>query len=158
VDSRLRCDPPRGFCGSRRGCSRCSLEGPIEKLVAGQLTTLWSPQVEILLHPADLVVTGKGTSVARTRAALSEYLVFSKAHLTWTKEGNAIEDKLLGAWKSLVHGNNTKDARRSLDEAREQMRTQELPYEEWEVLFRASLLIERDLLSRSIDGPRRQTA
>ena len=68
--------------------------GSVESLVAERLTTLRAPELEVTLHPADLVVQGKEADVVHARATLAERLAFSRAHLTWTEEGNELEDRI----------------------------------------------------------------
>lgn len=74
------------------------------------------------------------------RAILTEFLTFTKAHLTWTKEANEVEDLLLAIWKSPVNG------RAGLAKVETLMRETELAFAEWDILFRERLLVERKLL------------
>src|SRR4051794_11944153 len=50
--------------------------GAVEKLVADELTTLKSDKVEVLLHPSDLVISGREPDAARAHAILTEQLIF----------------------------------------------------------------------------------
>jgi hypothetical protein len=125
--------------------------GEIEKLVAAQLTELKSPVVQVLVHPSDLVLIGKEQDIARARAILSEHLTFSKAHLTWSKEGNGLEERLVRLAKRLERdeafllGSELRAVKRDLNKLR-------LSYEEWEVLFREILIIEREWLHASLQA------
>jgi hypothetical protein len=61
--------------------------GAIDDLVAKNLTVLQASSLEVVLHPADLVINGKKEDVVHARSAITEQLTFSEAHLTWTKPG-----------------------------------------------------------------------
>jgi hypothetical protein len=126
--------------------------GAIDDLVAENLTVLQAPSLEVVLHPADLVINGEKEDVVHARAAITEQLTFSEAHLTWTKEGNELEDQLndLGNRIKGMEGKSywTSAAAR-LQEIDQELGRLEVPFEEWEVLFRTKLLLERELL-RSI--------
>jgi hypothetical protein len=123
--------------------------GAIDDLVAKNLTVLSAPSLEVVLHPADLVINGKKEDVVHARAAITEQLTLSEAHLTWTKEGNELEDQLNDLWHRIkgTKGKSywTSAAARLQDIDRELGRL-EVPFEEWEVLFRTKLLLERELL------------
>jgi hypothetical protein len=123
--------------------------GAIDDLVAENLTVLSAPSLEVVLYPADLVINGKKEDVAHARAAIAERLSFSEAHLTWTKEGNELEDQLNDLWRR-IKGTRGKSywtrAAASLQDIDRELGRLEVPFEEWEVLFRTKLLLERELL------------
>jgi hypothetical protein len=114
----------------------------VAPFVADYLTNLVSPSVEVLVHPSDIVIVGAEFDVARTRAILAEHLTYTKAYLTWSKEANQIEERLGALWRSET---SAATARRELAEVDRLLRSQKLAYEEWEVLFRQRLLIDRQL-------------
>jgi hypothetical protein len=122
--------------------------GSTDRLVAHQLTQLTGSGVEVLLYPFDLMVSGPQPDVAHVHAVLAEHLTRTKAYLTWSPEANRVEDELRVLWDD-VSACREEPARqrcrdrlhmieRELEEAR-------LPYQEWEVLFRGKLLVERRL-------------
>lgn len=118
----------------------------VENLAAENLTNLKAPSVEILLHPSDMVISGKELEVARARGILTEHLTFTRAYLTSQKESNELEDKLREIWEELRQKRSTADSAARLEAVEREIRTRALPYEEWEVLFREKLLVERGLL------------
>jgi hypothetical protein len=122
--------------------------GAIDDLVAENLTVLRAPSLEVVLHPADLVINGKKEDVAHARAAITEQLTFSEAHLTWTKEGNELEDQLNDLWHRMkgTKGKSYWTRAASLQDIDRELGRLEVPFEEWEVLFRTKLLLERELL------------
>jgi hypothetical protein len=123
--------------------------GAIENLVADELTSLKSDRAEVLLHPSDLVISGRELDAARANAIITEHLTFTRAYMTWTKEANALEDRLRRIWCGLrerADGADDTRAAEQLAAVEAELRTTELSYEEWEVLFREKLLVERGLL------------
>lgn len=119
----------------------------VEHLVTPKLTVLKCSLVEVLLYPSDLVIRGKELDVARVRSLLAEHLTFTKAYQTWTKEANRLEDRLVAIWK---HIKNSDDCHDCLDELRtieHDTNDAKLVFEEWEVLFRGRMIVERTLLS-----------
>jgi hypothetical protein len=123
--------------------------GAIDDLVAENLTVLRASSLEVMLHPADLVINGKKEDVAHARAAIAEQLSFSEAHLTWTKEGNELEYQLNVLWRRAKEGvgkDHWARAAASLQNIDRELGRLEIPYEEWEVIFRTKLLLERELL------------
>jgi hypothetical protein len=122
--------------------------GSIENLVAAGLTTLRAPTLEVILHPADLVVSGKEADVTHARATLAEELTFSPAHLTWTAEANRLEDRLRALGREVrLGGVRAARARGRLDDLERELRRMEMSFEEWEVLFRGLLLLRVVALS-----------
>jgi hypothetical protein len=123
--------------------------GAADDLVAKELATLRSPQLEVTLHPADLVIEGRPADVVDARSALAERLAFSRGHLTWTKEGQQLEDRIRAAWREVAerHG-DPQLALGRLASVTEDLRAVEVPYEEWEVLFREKCLAELSIYRR----------
>ena len=119
----------------------------VSELVADQLTLLHTNTVEVLLHPSDMVISGREKDAARARAMIAERLTFTRAHLTWTAEANEIEDNLRRIWESVQAGAGV-DALARLRVIETRLRQMALPYEEWEVLFRQTLHVERAALRR----------
>ena len=119
----------------------------VANLVADRMTLLASSGLEVLLHPADLVISARKGTAARARAILAERLVFTPAHLTWTKEANEVEDRLVAIWKAR-DASPLRVVQRALATVERDLRELEIPYEEWEVLFREMLLVERALAAR----------
>jgi hypothetical protein len=98
----------------------------------------------------DLLIAGKPRHVARARAAMASRLTTTAAHQTISAEAQAIEDRLTGLVRPPA---GEPDARPRYDERAEatltgideQLATVDIPYEEWEVLYRQRLQVERDL-------------
>jgi hypothetical protein len=127
--------------------------GHVDNLVAEQLTTLRATNLEAMLHPADLVLQGQEGDVVRARALLAERLAFSRAHLTWSKEGNQLEDRIRAVWRDVQAGSG-EGAMGRLRGLEEELKRTEVAYEEWEVLNRALRLVQVAAFERGATVPR----
>jgi hypothetical protein len=118
-------------------------------LVADNLTTLESDKLQLILHPSDLVINGSKYDAAHARAIVAEQMAFSKAYLTWTKEANEMEDRLRAIWQELRErskGSVPPATAQKLADFEHDLREAKVGHDEWEVLFRDKLLVERGLL------------
>lgn len=133
--------------------------GRIQALDA-ETARLSSQHVEILLYPFDLVISGDRAQVSRAQALVAEQLPRTEAYMTWSEQGNALEDRLKRLWGRIGRElpDTLADAREAagpsadilaeLERIGRDLRAACLSYEEWEVLFREMLMLERDLLRR----------
>lgn len=125
-------------------------------LVPDRMLRLRGKDLDILIYPMDILISGKPDDVTRARAAMASRLTTSAAHLTVTAEAQAIEDRLT----ALAHGSEGADHPARFDEAAaaefaaidEALATIRVPYEEWEVLYRQRLQVERDLRAGAMVG------
>jgi hypothetical protein len=126
-------------------------------LVPDRMMRLRGNDLDILIYPMDVLISGKSEAVTRARAAIASRLTTTAAHLTVTAEAQAIEDRLT----ALAGGTPVEGAApprfddaaaaefAAIDEA---LTTIEVPYEEWEVLYRQRLQVERDLRAGAMAG------
>jgi hypothetical protein len=135
-----------------------SIAGPgIKSLVPDRLVQLRGEGLEVGLYPSDIAISGDKVHVARARAAIASRLVATDAWLTTSAEAQEIEERLgrltgadvpggaPGATTNVPAEHPNRDAElRAIDE---QLAVLEVPYEEWEVLYRERLQVERDLLA-----------
>jgi hypothetical protein len=120
----------------------------VQGMIADRLAVLEGDNFEAMLHPSDLVISGREEPATRAHAALTERLTGSKAYLTWTKESQDIEDCLNRLFQK-VRGGTISRARsdfgvRQIDQ---RLKRTGIAYEEWEILFREKVLLEREILS-----------
>jgi hypothetical protein len=94
-----------------------------------------------------MVISGRAAEAARARAIIAEHLTFTRAYLTWDKEANEVEDALRRVWESVQAGAGV-DALARLRALDARLERLTLPYEEWEVLSRQKLQVERAALRR----------
>jgi hypothetical protein len=121
--------------------------GAITNLVADEMTQLEGDGLQVLAHPSDIVISGRERTAARARSVLAERLTFSPAYLTWDKEANEIEDALRAIWDAHLDGRHAVGgALARLADVERMMHERSFPYDEWEVLYREKLVVERRLL------------
>jgi hypothetical protein len=110
-------------------------------LVPERLQQLTGPGLEVLIHQSDIAISGGKGEVARARAAIASRLTSTAAYRTTSAEAQGIERRL----EEVAHD----PARATAEFARidEALATIELDADEWEVLYRIRLQVERDLLT-----------
>ena len=126
-------------------------------LVPEKLIQLDGKDLDILIYPMDLLISGKPRLVSRARAAMASRLTTSAAHLTISAESQAVEDRLAALARPPTA--TPDDPPRFNDAAAtefaaidEQLSALDIPYEEWEVLYRQRLQVERDLRAGAMAG------
>ncbi len=111
-----------------------------------QLKLLAGKDLEILVYPSDMAISGTKQLVARARAAIATELAEAPAYLTTSAEAQTFEDELEklgpGAWRDRPA--ELIDHVRSLDKRLAEL---VVPYEEWETLYRMRLQMERDAIA-----------
>jgi hypothetical protein len=126
-------------------------------LVPERLIQLDGKDLDILIYPMSLLVSGKPDLVNRARAALASRLTTTAAYMTTTEESQQVEDRLA----ALHPGADTGPAKPPrFDEAAaaelaaidEQLADLPIEHEEWEVLYRMRLQVERDLRAGAMAG------
>ncbi|HVM29246.1 MAG TPA: hypothetical protein VM305_00535 [Candidatus Limnocylindrales bacterium] len=121
-------------------------------LVPDNLMLLSSPELEILVYPSDLAMSGTKQKVAAARAAIVSRLTYAPAYMTGDPAAQAIEDQIQ------IHALAVPGAGRDADEHTIADLDQKLAallvsFEDWETTYRQRLQLERDLLrQRSSPG------
>jgi hypothetical protein len=122
-----------------------AVAGPgVRALVPDRLAQLTGRGLEIDLYPSDIAIAGRPTLVTRARAAMASRLASTAAFLTTSAESQAIEERLERLARKAQPGAAADAELTAVDRL---LATVEIPYEEWEVLYRIRLQVERDLLS-----------
>jgi hypothetical protein len=109
--------------------------------------------VEVAIYPSDISISGKKADLARARAAVASRLTSTAAHLTTSKESQAVEDRLehIAASTPVDDAQGrpmlSDDVRAELRSIDETLAHLDVEYSEWEVLYRMRLQVERDLLA-----------
>jgi hypothetical protein len=113
----------------------------VRRLVPERLQLLTRPGLEVLVHQSDIAISGGTSEVARARAAIASRLTSTAASRTTNEHAQAIERRL----EALANDPNGADAAlRAIDE---DLASLEVDADEWEVLYRIRLQVERDLLT-----------
>ena len=132
--------------------------GGIRAFVPDRLTLLVAPDLEVSLYPSDIAIAGKKLAVARARAAIASRLTASTVYLTSTKESQIIEDRLTAlaqttpARDGLGRPVLDETIRKELAAIDDALARLDVDYDEWEVLYRMRLQVERDLLNGALVG------
>src|SRR5688572_15904909 len=125
----------------------------VRRLVPDRLVMLKAPSLEVTIHPSDVAVAGAKEAVARARAAVADRLTKTEAYLTVAEEAPEIEDALRRLRQTDVTDASARaGAVETLQAIDARLSRLVVPYEEWEVLYRQRLQVERDLL-RAEDAP-----
>lgn len=134
-------------------------------LVPDQLMLLQSPSLEVLMYPSDLAISGTRERLARARAAIVSTLTHAPAYQTTSAESQRFEDQLTAI--SDEAADRTAERVRRVRELDPQLVELVVPFEEWGILYRERLQLERDGLAEVVsdgrdldvrptaDGPRR---
>jgi hypothetical protein len=128
-------------------------------LVPDRLMILRGRDMEVLVYPSDLAISGTKEMVARARAALAVRVSDAPAYLTTSAEAQRIEDRL----DEIRHAAGSAPVAATLDALHEidrKLARLTVSYEEWDVLYRERLQVEHELLvggSPDTDEPARFT-
>ncbi len=122
-----------------------AIAGPrVRALLPERLVRLVGNDLEVLIYPTDISIGGKAAVVSRVQAALASRLTTADVWLTMTAEAQSIEDSLGRLASDRPDGPDRAAALASIDH---RLATTNLPYDEWEVVYRQRLQVERDLLA-----------
>jgi hypothetical protein len=110
----------------------------VRRLVPDRLVALKAKDLEVTIHPSDVAMAGRKEPVARARAAIASRITFTAAYLTSSEESQKVEDILME-----VAGAPITVARDGLAHVDERLASLTVPHDEWEVLYRQRLQVER---------------
>ncbi len=117
----------------------------VRKLRPDRLIELSGSNLRIGLYPSDVAVSGGLKDRIRARTAILSRLAMSSAHLTTSAEAQALEDRLTALAKS---GAPAADDRAvAFTQIDAMLLDLAVPTDEWDILYRLRLQIERDLLA-----------
>ena len=114
----------------------------VRRLVPDEIVMLKAPALEVTIHPSDVAVVGSREAVARARSAVADRLTKTEAYMTTSEEAQEVEDVI----RALRNPSDRQEALAALDDIEARLARLIVPYEEWEVLYRQRLQVERDLL------------
>jgi hypothetical protein len=122
-------------------------------LVPDHMVQLHGEDLDILIYPMDVLISGRARPVMQARAAMASRLTTSAAHLTAPAETQAIEDRL----RDLATASDEDGAAPDMAAAAAELAwidaaltSTEMSYDDWEVLYRQRLQVERDLRARAM--------
>jgi len=118
-------------------------------LVPDRLMLLSGPDLDVLVYPSDVAISGTKPATARARAAIASRLTDTPAYMTTTAEAQHVEDLI----RETAGGAEDRDGQsvqsrvarlRAIDSDLARLT---VPFEEWETVYRQRLQVERDLLA-----------
>ena len=112
-------------------------------LVPDRLMLLTGDDIEVLVYPSDLAISGSGANVARARAALASRVSNAPAYLTTSAEAQKVEDELDEIRDGGRHA-PPEQTLAHLSTIDKKLARLEVPFDEWQVLYRLRLQLERD--------------
>ncbi len=119
-------------------------------LVPDTLMVLGGRELEVLVYPSDVAISGTKQATARARAAIASQLTHSPAYLTTSAEAQRIEDEIVAIARDGEADMEVDAVRTGLHELDSKLARLEVPFDEWETVYRERLQIERDILSRRL--------
>jgi hypothetical protein len=110
------------------------------------LITLTSENLNVGVYPSDIAISGTTHDRTRARAAIVSRLATASAHMTTSKEAQEVEDRLGKLARQDSGAASGRGARAELEEIDATLLDLAVPTDEWDILYRIRLQIERDLL------------
>lgn len=117
----------------------------VRRLRPDRLLELTGRHLRIEIYPSDIAISGSAGSATLARAAILSRMLTADVHLTTSKESQAIEDDLRRLALSKSDG-------KSFGQIDKSLLALDVPTDEWDILYRLRLQIERDLLKGEQPG------
>ncbi len=114
------------------------------ELVPDRLMILRGRDLEVLVYPSDIAISGTPALLARARAALAIRVSDAPAYLTTSAEAQHVEDRI-GQIRHAAASAPRDVTLAALHEVDKQLATLTIDYDEWEVLYRERLQAEQEL-------------
>lgn len=110
----------------------------------------------IIVHPTDMVLAGPKSTALHARAIITQRVPFTEAYLTWEEDSQKFEDRITELWrewkKSPKNTRNDMAARlKKIEELKAALHDTEIPFEQWEVVYRELLQLEDEVVSGRIE-------
>ncbi len=118
--------------------------GNVRKLRPDRLIELSSPNLRIGVYPSDIAISGTTRDRTRARAAILSRLATTSAHVTTSAEAQKVEDQIAALASSGETPAVGADAAFEAIDAK--LLDLAVPTDEWDILYRLRLQVERDLL------------
>jgi hypothetical protein len=116
-------------------------------LVPDRLQLLVGDNIEVLVYPSDLAISGTRERVAWARAAIVTELAEAPAYMTTSAEAQKFEDTLESLGPRAARSRPT-EMLQHIREMDPKLARLAVPFEEWSTLYRMRLQMERDALAQ----------
>jgi hypothetical protein len=120
-------------------------------LVPDRLMMLNGEDLEVLVYPSDVAISGSKAAMARARAAIAVELTEAPAYLTTSAESQEIEDAIAELARRDGDRPAPTEWRRRLEELDVRIARLAVPFDEWETVYRQRLQVERELLAAEVE-------
>jgi len=110
--------------------------------VRGEPVRVRAGGLELYTYATNVAIVGKEGAAHRARAALERELALGEAYLTWSEHSQALEDGLMEIQDDADADIETLVAR--LDRLQERIDSAPITSDEWNVLYRLRLQVERE--------------
>ena len=123
----------------------------VRKLRPDRLIELEGEDLRVGVYPSDIAISGPDPVRIRARAAILSRLATTAAYLTTSAESQAIEDRLhqIADRFRTTTGAPAGEVAAALAAIDEVLLELEVPTDEWDILYRSRLQVERDALAGS---------
>jgi len=126
----------------------------VRKLRPDRLIELTGPTLRVGVYPSDIAISGPTREQTRARAAVLSRLATTAAHQTMSAETQKVEDQIekVAEFGRASGGAVGPGAKASLDEVDATLLDLAVPTDQWDILYRLRLQVERDLLAGAKPG------
>jgi hypothetical protein len=121
----------------------------LRSVVRNDPTRLRAGRVEVTMFATNLSVVAPKKDVYRLRAALHKRLALTQAYLTWSEAPQKLEERLMALHAARDLPLDERLA--SLERLQEEIDAAEIKSDEWDVLYRLRLQVERDAYEQARD-------
>ncbi len=127
--------------------------GNVRKLRPDRLVELKGPCLRIGVYPSDIAISGPQPERGMARVAILSRLTTTAAWLTTSAEAQAVEDLLAHVHEQLSASTSLTPAMVAAEfaEVDDTLLGLEVQDEEWDILYRMRLQVERDVLVELVD-------
>lgn len=111
------------------------------RVVRGDPILLQGDDLRVIVYATNVGILGTEAEAHRARAAIEKELAFSRAFLTWSSTSQAFEEQLRRVYRAYRRDGG--DFSHELDELQDQMDAAPLQTDEWNLLYRLRLQLQR---------------
>lgn len=115
-------------------------------VVRGRPARLAADDLQIFVYATNIGILGPRDRVHPARAAIERELAFGDAYLTWSETSRELENALKELHETAAQNGDQRALVASLDRLQQRIDAAELKSDEWNVLYRLRLQIERNAL------------
>lgn len=115
------------------------------RIVRGEPVLIRGDGLQVIVYATNVGIVGPAERAHRARAAIQKRLAFTRAYLTWSPDAQRFEEMLRGFYRS----SDRERLRRRLDRLQHQIDGATLTSDEWNLLYRLRLQLER---ASALDG------